>query len=74
MPATVWGGPGSGERCSLCNRRIEIYEIEFEYTHKNRDLRFHRACHTIWQEECEQQRSSSSAAECSAMTPSGVTG
>jgi hypothetical protein len=54
MPATVWGGPGSGERCALCNRRIEIYDIEFEYAHGNREFRFHRVCHAIWQTECEQ--------------------
>lgn len=54
MPATVWGGPGSGEQCSLCGAPITSQEIEFEYAYQARDFRFHRLCHGLWQLECER--------------------
>ena len=56
MPATVWGGPGSGERCALCNRRVETHQIEFEYANKGKGVRFHETCHMIWWSECERRR------------------
>jgi hypothetical protein len=52
---TVWAGPGTGERCSLCDRTIEEVEMEYELDapapRANGVVRLHRRCHTLWQSE-----------------------
>ena len=54
-PAQVWGGPGSGELCSLCAKPIERFQIEFEIEERGptaQVYRFHSACLSVWQLEC----------------------
>ena len=51
-PKTVWAGPGSGERCSLCDQTIDKLETEYELDPPmatlNRVVRLHLRCHTLW--------------------------
>ena len=50
----VWAGRGSGTHCAACGETIESTQIEFEVAlSATTILRLHRACHQIWQEECE---------------------
>jgi hypothetical protein len=51
----MWGGYGTGQLCSLCNKPIERYQIEYEVEHADalsQTLRFHTACLSAWQLEC----------------------
>ena len=49
----MWGGNGTGQRCSLCDKPIERYQIEYEVEHTEAlALRFHTACLSAWQLEC----------------------
>lgn len=63
----MWGSRGSGERCSLCDQAIQPDEVEYEVASATTEadgevvLRFHLACHAIWQAECV--RSGSAPAE-----------
>jgi len=54
-PKAVWAGPGSGERCSLCDQTIDQLETEYEIDPPmatlNRVVRLHLRCHTLWQLE-----------------------
>jgi len=54
VPTTIWGGNGSGEKCSACDKPIERNEVEFEYSIGAASIRFHRLCHGLWQIECER--------------------
>jgi len=54
VPASMWGGNGSGEICSVCGKPIGPQELEFEYPIGPKTLRFHRLCHGLWQLECER--------------------
>ena len=54
-PPRMLGGPGSGQLCSLCDRPIERYQIEYEIEQRaatTRTFRFHTVCQSIWQLEC----------------------
>jgi hypothetical protein len=54
-PARMLGGPGSGRPCSLCDKPIEPYQIEYEIEQQEetvRTFRFHTVCQSIWQLEC----------------------
>jgi hypothetical protein len=54
-PSRMWGGPGNGKLCSLCDKPIEPYQIEYEIEHGESAVqtsRFHSACLSIWQLEC----------------------
>lgn len=54
----IWGSHGSGARCSLCDLPIRADEIEYEISlesgadEHSLSLRFHLACHAVWQAEC----------------------
>ena len=54
-PKAVWAGPGSGERCSLCDQAINELETEYELeapvSTGNAVVRLHLRCHTLWQLE-----------------------
>jgi hypothetical protein len=51
----LWGGPGFGLPCAVCDIAIPLSEMEYEaqfpagYTLKV--FRFHRICHAVWQLE-----------------------
>jgi len=54
-PSRMLGGPGSGQICSLCDKPIERYQIEYEIEQRGasaQTFRFHTACQSIWQLEC----------------------
>ena len=55
-PSTMWGGPGSGQPCALCDNPIKSsemeYEIEASLDGRVQALRFHVLCEAIWQLEC----------------------
>jgi hypothetical protein len=55
-PARVWGGPGSGIACSLCEQAIPANEMEYEadaaVAGAVHTLHFHFVCHAAWQLEC----------------------
>jgi hypothetical protein len=51
----MWGGNGTGQLCSLCNKAIERFQIEYKVKHTDalvQTLRFHTACLSAWQLEC----------------------
>jgi hypothetical protein len=51
--ASIWGGRGSGQPCTLCGDPIRADQVEYEIA-DSRDgdtLRFHLPCHTAWQFE-----------------------
>jgi len=52
----IWGGYGRGDICSLCGEPIRSTEVEFEVPEPDDSpgscLKFHIACHAIWQSEC----------------------
>jgi hypothetical protein len=52
---SVWAGPGSGERCALCDRTIDELETEYELEAPvptaNSVVRLHLRCHALWQLE-----------------------
>ena len=51
----AWGGAGTGIACALCGLTIEQGEVEIELGAKlGLSPRFHLACHTAWQEACEE--------------------
>ena len=58
--ARMWGSRGTGVPCSLCDRAIAPEEVEYEVAadadgdsgHAEHILRFHLACHAIWQAQC----------------------
>ena len=51
VPKTIWAGQGSGEPCSLCDRRIDKTETEYELAvpHAGAEVlvRFHLRCHAL---------------------------
>jgi hypothetical protein len=52
----MWGGHGTGQRCTLCDSPIQCDEVEFE-VEEHRDgtvqtFRFHMICQSVWQLEC----------------------
>jgi hypothetical protein len=54
-PSRMWGGHGIGQRCSLCDKPIERYQIEYEVELRGatvQTFRFHTVCQSIWQLEC----------------------
>lgn len=56
VPKTIWAGLGTGDPCSLCDRPVDVAEMEYEITAPLRGgaqgiLRFHLRCHAIWQLE-----------------------
>ncbi len=56
--ARTWGGLGSGMLCDLCDAAILSSEPEFELqldlSAPAQSVRFHRQCHTIWNEVREE--------------------
>jgi len=58
----MWGSRGTGAPCSLCGRPIRFEDVEYEVEAPDygagqvggaeRVLRFHLACHSVWQSEC----------------------
>jgi len=61
--ARMWGSHGTGALCSLCDRPIRPEEVEYEVAlaadgdsgRGEHVLRFHLACHAIWQAECVRE-------------------
>lgn len=56
--ARTWGGLGSGLPCDLCDAAILSSEPEFELqldlSAPSQSVRFHRQCHSIWNEVREE--------------------
>lgn len=51
----AWGGDGTGVPCALCGLTIEQGEVEIELGAEcGLSPRLHLACHTAWQEACEE--------------------
>jgi hypothetical protein len=52
----TYGGPGSGDACSLCSRPIAPDEVEYEVESRSggeaRNFRLHLPCHAAWRFEC----------------------
>jgi hypothetical protein len=47
--SVTWFGPGSGQRCVVCERTIAPSEIECECEHpRGGVIRFHQACFAVW--------------------------
>ena len=59
IQSEVTAGPGSGELCPACDRRVTFtqaeYEAEYAHTGSQHQLRLHRACYVIWQAECRRR-------------------
>jgi hypothetical protein len=64
-PSRMWGGRGSGQACSLCDRPILDTEPEMELEYESAAsqageatvVRFHLQCHSVW-DEMRQARTS----------------
>jgi hypothetical protein len=68
---SIWGGYGRGDVCSLCGEPIRSTEVEFEVPepedggrhaeHRHAApaaaFKFHITCHTVWQLECDDDKS-----------------
>src|SRR5687767_8679134 len=58
-PGNVWGGPGRGECCALCNAAVGRGDLEFEIELASLDgsgpdtFRFHSGCWTAWHHEVQ---------------------
>lgn len=56
VPDRSWGGPGSGEKCSICKAPVPHDEVEFELEFVRAEgvttHHIHVACFTAW--ECER--------------------
>ena len=50
----IEAGYGAGAPCVLCDQPIAADKIEYDVTdpRTGEDLRFHFACHLVWQREC----------------------
>ena len=58
LPARTWGGPGAGEICSVCDRKVEKDEMEFEIEFARGDgnsgldkFHLHVRCFAAWEFE-----------------------
>ena len=53
-PSRMWGGRGSGQACSLCDKPILDSEPEMELEYEGGEpqvvVRFHLQCQTVWDE------------------------
>jgi hypothetical protein len=47
----LWAGYGSGARCEYCGGEIGPGAVELEAETEAGNLRFHRACHHLWESE-----------------------
>jgi len=60
-PSRMWGGRGTGQTCSLCDKPIldsePEMELEFDGEPPGPVVRFHLHCQTVW-DEVRQARSS----------------
>ena len=60
-PARIWGGRGSGECCSLCDKPIldtePEMELEYDGAFAQAVIRFHLQCQSAW-DEVRQVRAS----------------
>jgi hypothetical protein len=52
----MWGGPGAGELCALCDKPIRPDEVEYEVDASvdgaQHAFRFHIVCLSVWQFAC----------------------
>jgi hypothetical protein len=54
-PAQLWGGPGSGAACSICEAPIEAHSLEYELVFRGDKPEttithhVHVACYTAWE-------------------------
>jgi hypothetical protein len=54
-PSRMWGGYGTGQICSLCDKPIEAHDVEYEAELTGaavQTFRFHVVCQSVWQLEC----------------------
>jgi hypothetical protein len=58
-PDRMWGGPGTGANCAICNAPVKPDDIEFEIAFDRHGdgaglltYRFHNQCFVAWQFEC----------------------
>jgi hypothetical protein len=53
-PSTrVFGGPGKGERCSICDTPITAMGLDLEFEPEGITCQAHLDCFSAWQTECE---------------------
>ena len=75
IPANMWGGYGTGKVCSLCNKEIDIRQVEYEVgsgeSPAGSTFRFHIWCHTAWQSEVAERSASSVPATANPTRPQG---
>jgi hypothetical protein len=56
-PDGMWGGPGAGAECTVCNAPVKEDEVEFEVEFRNGNgsgldrYRVHRRCLAVWESE-----------------------
>jgi hypothetical protein len=57
-PAKLWAGQGNGKTCSACDQTIGPSQAEYEteYDDGRPPIRFHAACHALWDEERQKHR------------------
>ena len=57
--AQVIAGYGSGRHCAVCDQPIMSTQMEYvvEDCETDHRLRFHQACHAVWQLECAKTAS-----------------
>jgi len=57
-PERLWGGPGAGDSCAVCDLPIGASEMELEAEFREGDglaiCHFHRLCHGAWELECAE--------------------
>jgi hypothetical protein len=57
-PIRTWGGSGVGLPCDLCDATIDTgqpeFELQFDLAPASRSIRFHRECHSVWNEVREE--------------------
>jgi hypothetical protein len=57
VSSRMWGGPGLGHHCDLCDKEIGSDEMELEVEGpinggEVHTFRFHVVCQSVWQLEC----------------------
>ena len=56
-PDRVWGGPGTGGACSICNQPLKPdaveFELEFIWATELTTHHVHADCFTAWERESE---------------------
>jgi hypothetical protein len=58
-PDRIWGGPGGGAECLICNAPVTHDQVEFEVEFVRGEEtvthHLHVDCFTAWEGECEER-------------------